>query len=187
MNYPSGEQLGEMTKQIIQAHIDFWRQDTLFTWRWWVLVVLLFAPWLVWCKLAEKKRLVPLSLFLLFIMVMTMTFDELFCCLPLRFYPHNLNPLLYRSMPLDYALIPIIFTLIYQRFVAWNSFIWAVTALALFISFVGEPLFTSLGLYVLIKWTYFYGVPLYIAIGVLSKWLVDTITAKAQKAKKTRS
>ncbi len=182
----SGEQLAEMMRHVNQTQIEFWRQETLFTWRWWVLVLLFFAPWFVWCKVADKKRLLPLVLFLLFIMVLTMTVDEIFTCLPLRFYSHNLNPLLYRSISLDYAFIPILFTLIYQWFVTWNNFFWAVTVLALFISFIGEPLFMWLGFYVLIQWNYFYGVPVYLAAGLLSKWFVDALLAKTQKARETR-
>lgn len=181
----TGEQLSEMMRQVNQYQIEFWRQETLFTWRWWVLVLLLFAPWLVWYKLADRKRFLQIVLFLLFIMLLTMTADEIFTSLPLRFYSHNLNPLLYRSLSLDYSLIPIMFALIYQHFVAWNNFFWAVTILALFISFVGEPLFTWFGFYVLIKWKYFYGVPVYLAAGLLSKWFVDSIMAKARKARET--
>jgi len=178
-----GEQLGQMMRQVTQAQIDLWWQGTVFTWRWWTLVVFVIGPWLIWFKLVDKKRFIQLVVFLLVSMVLTLTADEVFTCLPLRIYPHNLNPLLYRSFSLDYALIPILFTLIYQRFVAWNSYFWAATVLALLISFVGEPLFTLLGLYLLIKWKYYYGVPVYLVKGLFSKWLVDTIINKAQKAR----
>jgi len=121
-NYPSDEQLVEMTRQLTQAQIDFWRHKTLFTWQWWFLVVLLIIPLIAWYKFADKKRLLQLILFFLLVMVMSITFDELFTILALRIYPHKFIPVLPRLTSVDYTIIPILFTLAYQRFVTWNSF-----------------------------------------------------------------
>ena len=151
-NYPSDEQLAEMTRQLTQAHIDFWRQETLFSWQWWFLLVMLIIPLIAWYKFADKKRLLQLVLFFLLVMVMSITFDELFTILALRIYPHKFIAVLPRLTSVDYTIIPIMFTLAYQRFVTRNSFWGAATALALFVSFAGEPLFHWLGLYVLIQW-----------------------------------
>jgi hypothetical protein len=185
-NYLSSTELVEMTKQLVLAEFVFWKHETIFKWHWWVLIVLFFAPWLAWYKLADKQRLLPLVLFLLFIMVQAITFDEIFSIMPLRIYTHELIPVLPRMTALDYVVVPIMFTLAYQRFVAWNCFFWANTAVASFISFVGEPLFKCLGFYVPIKWKYFYGFPVLLAMGLLSKWLVDTIMANPPKTKKPR-
>jgi len=180
-NYPSDEQAVEMTKQVTQAQIEFWRHETLFHWQFWFLLVLLIIPWFIWYKLSDKKRFVSLGIFLLLYMILAITFDEVFTALSLRYYPHKLIPLLTRLTATDYSVVPILFTLAYQWFVPWKRFFGAITVMTMFISFVGEPLFKLLGLYVLIKWKYYYGFPVLLAMGLLSKWIVDTIMAVAQK------
>jgi len=55
MNYPSDEQLAEMMRQLTQARIENFLGQHIGTWRWWVLVILLIAPWFIWYKLVDKK------------------------------------------------------------------------------------------------------------------------------------
>lgn len=181
ITYPSDEQVVEMTKQATQAQMEFWRHETLFHWQFCFLLAVLIIPWFIWYKLSDKKRFLSLGLFLLLYMVLTITFDEVLTALSLRYYPHKFIPLLTRLTATDYTVVPLLFTIAYQWFASWKRFLLAITVVAMFISFAGEPLFKLLGLYVLINWKYYYGFPIFLAMALLSKWLVDTIMAVAQK------
>lgn len=182
-SYPTDEQLVEMTRRLTQAQIEFWRQETVFSWPWWLLAAMLILPWFAWYGLADKRRLVSLGIFLLVFMVLAITLDEAITSLSLRFYPHKLVPLLTRLTSTDYSVAPIMFTLAYQWFTSWRSFFRAAAVAAALISFVGEPVFKWLGFYVLIKWQYYYGFPVLLGMGLAAKWLTDRITAAAQAAK----
>ena len=86
-NYPTCEQIAEMTRLLTQARIENWLGEGVGSWRWWVLVLLMFVPWFIWAKLVDKKRIHELALFGMFIMVDAITLDELGFVLSLWDYP----------------------------------------------------------------------------------------------------
>lgn len=91
-NYPSVEQLAEMVRLLSNARIENWLGEGFGSWRWWVLFVLMFAPWFAWVKLVDKKKLLELALFGMFIMVISITLDELGFELSLWHYPVDILP-----------------------------------------------------------------------------------------------
>lgn len=171
VNYPSNEQITEMLRQLHQARIENWLGHQLGSWRWWTLLVLLIVPWFVWYKLADKKKLPELALFGLIVMVFAITLDEL-GARTLWSYPVFLIPWLPRFIPINYTVLPISYTLIYQYFPSWKRFFWALIVLSGAFSFLVEPLITYLGFYILVKWSHWYSFIAYIVIGLLSRWII---------------
>jgi hypothetical protein len=162
-------------RQLTQARIENWLGQHVGTWRWWTLGGLLIIPWFIWYKLADKKKLPELALFGLIVMVFTITLDEIGFVLSLWSYPVEVIPILPRLTSIDYTMLPIIFMLVYQHFPTWKSFFWALVALSTTFSFVAEPIVVYLGFYILIKWFYWYSFPIYIVMGLLSRWITRKI------------
>lgn len=181
-NYPSNEQLAEMAKLLTQARIENWQCESFGTWRWWILVVLLIAPWPIWYKLADKKRIPEILLFGLIVMVLTITFDETGYVLSLWSYPVEVIPIFPRLTSVNYTVVPIAYMLIYQKFSTWNSFFWAMIAVATLFALVVEPTIVKLGFYVLIKWTYWASFFTYIPMGLLSRWITRVFLDIARMA-----
>jgi len=173
-NYPSEEQLAELTRQLTQARIENFFGHEFGTWRWWLLVVLLIVPWPIWYKFADKKKLVELVMFGLIVMVLSITMDELGFVLSLWSYKYEVLPMFPRLTSIDYTIMPITFMLTYQYFPTWKSFFWAVVAVSGIFSFVVEPLIVKLGFYVLIKWWHPCSFIIYIIMGLISRWMVRT-------------
>jgi hypothetical protein len=177
-NYPSNEQLAEMTRLLTQGRIENWLGEGLGSWRWWVLAALLNVPWFIWAKLVDKKQLHELALFGMIVMVYTITLDELGFVLSLWYYPVEVIAMFPRLTSVDYTVVPIFFMLIYQYFPSWKSFFWVLVAVAGVFSFVIEPIIVKLGFYVIIKWMYPYSFIIYIIMGLASRWMtkffVDT-------------
>jgi len=73
--YPSAEQVAEMRRLVTQARTEHWLGEDCGSWRWWVLLVLLIAPWFVWYKLADNKKLPELVMFGLIVMVFMLTYQ----------------------------------------------------------------------------------------------------------------
>ena len=169
--YPTVEQLAEMSRLLSQARIDNWLGECLGSWRWWVLVFLMFAPWFIWTKVVEKKQIHELALFGMFIMVNSIILDELGFELSMWNYPIYIIPVFPRLSSVDYTVVPIVFMLLYQYFPIWKSFFWSLVALSAIFSFLVEPLIVNLGFYVLIKWMYPYSFIIYILVGLISRWL----------------
>lgn len=179
--YPSAEQVAEMRRLVTQARTEHWLGEDCGSWRWWVLLVLLIAPWFVWYKLADNKKLPELVMFGLIVMVFSITLDELGFMLGLWNYPVDVVPMFSRLISVDYTVVPIVFMLTYQYFPTWKRFFWALVAVSAVFSFIVEPIIVYLGFYVILKWLYWYSFIIYIVMGLLSRWLVVTIFQMARK------
>ena len=174
-NYPSIEQLAEMTRILTEARIENWLRTGVGSWRWWVLLMLLIVPWFIWVKLVDKKKLLELAFFGMIIMVYSITLDELGFVLSMWCYPVDVIPVFPRLSSVDYTVLPIIFMLIYQYFPTWKSFFWALVGVSAIFTFVIEPIIVKLGFYVLIKWMYHYSFVIYIFMGLTSRWLTKIV------------
>lgn len=138
MNYPSDEQIAEMVRQLTQARIDNWLVETIGSWRWWTLAILLIAPWFIWYKLADKKRFPELALFGLIVMVFSITLDEIGYNTSFWYYPVQVTPLFPRLTTTDYTVVPITYMLTYQYFPSWKSFFWAIVTVSVVFSFIAD-------------------------------------------------
>lgn len=172
----------ETAINLVQLHSVFteirtqqYLQDIIFTWRWWVLVFLLIGPWILWLYLVNKKLLTPICLFGMFILATVVWMDDLGTDLILWYYPYKLLPVYPQLVPINYAVLPVTFMLIYQYFPTWHSFIKAMLIMATVFSFVAEPALSYLGMYIVLKWKYYYSFPIYMLIGISHKWILEKI------------
>ena len=93
----------------------------------------------------------------------------------LWYYPVDLIPIFPPATAIDYIMLPIIYTLIYQYFQRWKSFLIATFIMAAIFTTILEPALVHLGLYVPIKWNFHYGFPIYIVIGIVVKLITEKI------------
>ena len=152
-------------------------QDILYTWQWWLLVFLLIVPLIVWCYLVDKKRLTPICLFGVCVLATASWMDDLGTDLILWYYPYNLLPVYPQLVPINYAVLPVTFMLIYQYFPTWRSFITAMLIMSALYSFVAEPALEYFGMYKVLRWQYYYSFPIYMLIGISLRWIVEKILA----------
>ena len=69
----------------------------------------------------------------------------------------------------DFSLIPFFYMMIYQWFPKWKTYLLGTFLFSLFVSFVAEPIFKWLGIYILLNWKYIYSVPGYVLLGIFVK------------------
>lgn len=161
--------------------LEQWLQDIVFTWQWWLLVALLIAPWIVWRTLIDKKRLTTIILLGMFVLATVSWMDDLGTDLILWYYPYKLVPIYPQLIPINYAVLPVTYMLVYQYFSQWRSYITAITIMAALFSFVAEPALVYLGIYKVLKWQFYYSFPIYLLIGISHRWLVEKILAINKK------
>jgi len=181
-NYPSIEQLAEMVRLLTQARIENWLGECVGSWRWWLLLGVSIIPWLFWIKVAARKQIHELMLFGLFMILGSLTLDELGFELSLWSYPFSLIPVFPRLASADYTMLPVVYMLVYQYFPTWKSFFRASVVVAFVFSFIAEPLLVKFGFYVLIKWTYWVSFIVYIPLGLLARWITKLLMDTARKA-----
>ncbi len=176
--YPSFEEILEVQNKVVAMQIQDWLKHDMFTYQFWLLVILLVFPWFIWWKFADRKRLVEILLYGLFVATFATIFDELGAQLNLWEYPIDIEPLFPRLIPINLTALPVIYMFIYQYFSEWKSFLMANVVMAAILSFIAENIFEWLGIYEMLKWEHYYSFPIYILMALFLKWLMKLILTK---------
>lgn len=171
-----------MEKQLTYIRIENWLNQDLFSWQWWLLVVVLLVPWFIWWKfIVEKKRLLEITLFGTIVLIISSYLDAVITEFGLWSYRVWVIPLWPRLITADFTVIPVTLMIIYQYFRTWKYYIIAMFIISFLFAFMGEPFLTWINVYELHGWKHIYSFPIYIAIGILIKYLVQTLISKQAK------
>jgi hypothetical protein len=154
------------------ARFHEWLQNELFSVRWWVLLALCLLFVYLWWKIADKKRLGETALFTASVFIFIIVLDELGDELSLWYYPVDLFPLFPPMWAVDISCLPFIYALLFRITKTWKSFLIASAVMCVIFCFALEPLFVWTDVYRPLAWKSWYGLPLYFAIGVASKFIV---------------
>lgn len=176
-NFPTAEQLAQMTKELTQAHIEHWQATVLFTWQWWFILATFVIPWIIFCFIGSRKQLPKLMLYGALLMLLIITLDLTGFEVGLWYYPFKLLPFGPFTGYIDVSPLPIIYMLEYQYFSDWKGFIKVSIISGFVFSFCFEPILSALGLYIPIRWEHHYGLPFYILIPIFMRMAVEKIYA----------
>jgi hypothetical protein len=177
----------EIQRELTSLRIEEWLRSGLFHFRWWFLLALFFVSIIAWWKLVDKKRLHEISLCTALIIIITLVLDELGEELTLWDYPIDIIPVFPPLTAIDLASLPIIYSLIYQYFGTWKSFLWATFIMATVFCFIFEPILVWGGFYQLLSWKYYYGFPIYSGMAIFIRFVVIKTLAYTEKFKKAQA
>lgn len=181
--YPSFEEILSVQNIVVQMQIRQWTHHDVFSLQFWFLMLLMFVPWYIWWKLADKKRLRELLLYGSLVSTVVTILDEIGCQLNLWEYVYDIEPLFPRLLPVNLTILPVTFMLVYQFFPKWKYFLTAHALVAAVLSFIAEPVLVWMRIYVMFQWKHIYSFPFYILIPLLLKWLMTVIKAKELPAR----
>jgi hypothetical protein len=172
---PTFQDIVDIHTKMSELRWQYWTENTVFSFEWWLLIIALISAWVVWWRLVDRRRTTEILLYGMFIFVVAIELDVIGGELGLWDYPAMVIPWGARLVCID-ALIPVIYMLIYQYFPPWKSFILANTIMAFVFAFMAEPLLVWLNIYEPLTWRHIYSFPIYILIAIVFKWLVEKIT-----------
>ncbi|RXI96609.1 hypothetical protein DS745_23195 [Anaerobacillus alkaliphilus] len=172
---PTFEEIDNLHKQLVEMRIDYWINNSLFSFQWWLLLFVFIVPWFIWWKFVDNKRIYDILLFGSLLMILVLILDDLGVEFQLWSYPHQLFIVLPRLISVDQGIIIVAHMFLYQFFRSWKSFILANTIMAFVFSFICEPVTVWLGIYRLENWKYIYSFPIYILKSIFIKWIVDRV------------
>lgn len=171
---PSLMDIMETQAKLSKIRWDYWRNDIIFSYQWWFLIITFVILFIVWIRLLDKRRLLMILLFG-FITLNIVTFlDTLGGELQIWEYPKMILPWGPRILCID-LMISIYFMLLYQFFTKWRSYIFASIILSAIFSFIFEPIAILLGIYIQLSWSHFYSFPIYILLAISLKWIVEKL------------
>jgi hypothetical protein len=170
--YPSLEEIQDVEERLRDMMFEHWLHHDVFSPQWWLLLGSMFLPWLLWWKLVDRNRLLEISVYGGFMMVVITFLDHAGAFLVLWGYDYKLIPIDPSLYALDFSTIAVAHMLIYQYYRTWKSFLWANAIMGFLFSFILEPITVWMGIYKMYKWEYAYSWPIYIAKAALLKFMV---------------
>ena len=163
----------------------YWFTDIVFTWRWWVGVVLTILPWIVWTIIKDKNNTARLLFVGLVASLVATTLDNVGIAFGLWYYHYNVTPFFITLIPWDLSLFPVGIMLILQIKPNINKYIKALL-FAFFTSFVFEPFFVWIGMYQTIHYKCWYSFFVYVPLYLFFYFIYKSKLCSAQlKLKKT--
>ncbi|MEQ8200588.1 MAG: CBO0543 family protein [Syntrophomonadaceae bacterium] len=169
-------------KHLTQLRIDDWLQHDLFTWQWWVLVVLLILPWFLWWRYTDKKRLQEIFIVGLLVFIFSAYLDAVLSELGLWHYHYWVLPVWPRLIAADFAIIPVCYMLVYQKYRSWPSYTVALAIMAFILAVPTEIIMIWADVFEMHGWKHIYGVPIFFAMGILVRWIAQTLVKKQAQA-----
>lgn len=170
-------------RQLTSIHIEEWIKEDVFRLRWWLLIGLILIWLFIWWKAADKSRFHAVCLFAALVTIVTMGINEYGEELTLWDYPTDILPIFPPLSSINLISLPLIYSIAYQHFKTWKSFIWAVLAITAVICLVLEPILEWIDFYQLLKWKHFYSFPIYVAMVIGIRAAVNKIADINEKAK----
>lgn len=163
----------ELYDQITAIHsekIKFWNENVLFTWQWWLGVVLTVVPWIVWFYFRKKESTYRLLTAGLFVICISTWLDYVGVSLGLWHYNYDVLPFLPSYLPWDFTLMPVIIMMLIQFKPRVTPFIKAIIFAGLS-AFVGEPFFKWIRTYDPEQWEYIYSFPFFVIIYLIAHFI----------------
>lgn len=143
--------------------------------QWWLLVAMFILPWLVFLFLLKPSKQKGLMATGIIAALITIIMDDIGIHLSLWTYPYPLTYWTGFLVPVDLAVVPVFFMLVYQYASSWKAYLIVVVLFSLFAALIAEPIYDAIHIAVLIDWHYLYSTPFYIGIGIVAKWLADGV------------
>ncbi len=172
----------DIQKLLTAVRVDEWLREDLFRFKWWFLLGLAAVLLVVWWRLVDRTRLPEITLYAVLTTCLTMGIVEYGEELTLWDYPADISPIFPVLTAVNLAVLPLVYSLVYQYFRTWKQFLPAAVIATCLLSFVFEPALSWGGFFQLLKWRYYYTFPVYIAVALLIRWVVLKLFALAERA-----
>ena len=173
------KQILDLQNDLIHLRLQFWLEHDLFKPHWWFFLATSILPWIIWWKIADKRRFKELLIYGLLWAIFAMVFDELGVSLRFWYYPKELFSMVSPLFPADLTIIPIAFMVIYQFFPKRKHFFWGTTIASAVFSFIVQPLFIYFHFFWSENWEHVYSFPLFILLAYFLRWIVRKIETKS--------
>lgn len=173
--YPSYGKISNLEDKLAEMKNEYWLHHDLFTFQWWLLLIIFVVPWILWWRYVDKTRLKDIVLFGSLLMLLVGLMDDIGVYAHFWSYPYKLLQVVPRLAAVDNGILIVAHMTVYQFFRKWKSFIIANLVMAAIFTFIFEPLTVWLDIYKLDNWKYIYSFPIYVAKAVFLKWLVRRI------------
>jgi hypothetical protein len=176
------DDLIQIEKTFYNSLQGFWREYNLYTWKWWLLVILSILSPITWWICIDKQRIIEVTAFGLFYGVSAIILDSIGSNSMIWIYPVRLTPYLYPQLyPYDVGIVIIPFMFIYQRWGDNFKKFFLISGLqSAFLAFVAEQFMELFKIYQEITWKNLYSFPIYWLLAIIC-WFIITRFKKIEQ------
>ncbi|GAA0339764.1 hypothetical protein GCM10008967_32660 [Bacillus carboniphilus] len=154
---------------IQMEYLDYWKESTLWHWDFWLSLILVILPWVIWFIFRKRGSEGRLLLAGFVSLIIASWLDFIGVVFGLWHYSGKVVPTIPTFFPWDFSLIPVTMMLWLQFRPTANPLLKGMVYAAI-TSFIGEPLFEWIGLYTPERWSSFYSFPIYTFIYLIAYW-----------------
>ncbi|MGI8384364.1 CBO0543 family protein [Robertmurraya sp. P23] len=140
-----------------------------FTWQWWVAVLMIIVPWVLWAIFRKRESSARLLFSVFIVMILSTTIDALGVEYGRWAYPVKAIPIPTISYSFRYSLMPVLILFFLQYRPNVNPFIKAII-LAGFSAYIGMPLMAMIDMYKKIDWAYTYSFFIILFLYLVAHW-----------------
>jgi len=158
-----------------ELSLERWFNHELFSWIWWLGVIVTVATLVIWWKLVDRRRILEISVVGFIVGYIAVFLDVLGAELVLWVYIIRILPTSFALLSMDFVLLPIINMLTYQYHSKWKRYIIVSIINAAVLAFILEPFTKNIGQHKLPGWRYAYSFPIYILISIIAKLVTEKL------------
>ncbi|PWK09041.1 CBO0543 family protein [Tumebacillus permanentifrigoris] len=164
-SYPLFDEIVQTRRNLRDLEIQHWYQVELFSFNWWLILILTIVFWGIWFKFIDRRRLLEITFFGAMIVISSTVLDMIGVDLVLWAYPSRLEPLAPSLIPGDLVMMPVSYMFVYQYFdKRTGPFLIVSTLVAAVLAFGVEPVLEWLDIYETYGWEYLYSFPIYVIL-----------------------
>lgn len=164
------QEIIEVMQRYKEKSMEYWL-STLFSFNWWILLVVTLSVLTIWFVILDKRRILEIATYGLMVATVGFLGDSIGLYLVLWQYKASLTPIP-QIVEIHLILMPVFYMVIYQYFNTWKAFLIASVTLAFLFALVLEPLLVWLNIYELYSWKHFYSLIPYFLIAVGLRWIM---------------
>ncbi len=147
--------MNDQLLEIYEYKLELWQNFVLNSWQFWFGVALTVLPVILWLYLHDNKKTGTFLLAGLTTAILSALLDTSGNFLGWYDYQYDVFPIAPNYIPWDFVFIPVLTMFTLQFFTKFNILLRG-AILSAFIAFIGLPLLSSMGIYVLLNWNYFF-------------------------------
>lgn len=158
---------------VYQYKFDLWKDYVLFSWQWWLGILLTIIPTLLWFLFHNRDKTAKLLLAGLTAALTSAFLDTTCLFFGLFDYRYEVTPMGPNYIPWNFFVIPVLVIFSIQLYENVNIYLKGLM-LSLLMAFIGLPILKYLGIFKTYEWNYFYSFIILFIIFILS-YKVSTI------------
>jgi len=170
------EKIRKAEVQQSERWVNYWNDYSNFhTWQFWVVLAMLIIPLIALLLFIDRRKIFQLGFYGYGVHIFFAFTDVIGVSRGWWIYPYKLLPGLPANFALDASFVPVSYILLYQYTLNKNKnyYIWLLL-LCLVFGFFIKPILQGIGLFRFGgKENFFLLFILYIAVGLISKWITD--------------